>query len=237
MANHFFQFKQFRVEQQEAGMKVCTDACAFGAWVNGAIKKLPIVQVIDLGTGTGLLSLMLAQENPCCIDAVELEEGSFKQAGENFRNSPWPNRLNVHYADAIKWNPPRKAHLVICNPPFFKNDLLPAEALKRQTKHEQSLSLQILFSLSELWLEGDGRVALLMPFHRMMEAWKVAAEAGFFLEKSAILKRKEEDAGFRGMMIFSKQETFTSPPEYLIIKGKEGTYTPSFTKLMKPYYL
>ena len=94
MANSYFQFKEFRVEQGLAAMKVCTEACVFGAAVHAPSPQ----NILDIGTGTGLLSLMLAQRHDGLIDAVELEPGAYAQAKENFQNSPWKDRLQVYHS-------------------------------------------------------------------------------------------------------------------------------------------
>jgi len=218
-------------------MKVCTDACAFGAWVNVCIKDFPVRYALDVGSGTGLLSLMLAQENSFNIHAVEKDHNAFKQSVENFVNSAWENRLSAHHTDVLNWTPSYPFQFIICNPPFFKNDLPSKDIMKRNALHEDGLTLNKLFSLSGKWLDKTGFIALLMPFHRIAEAIAAANENEFFLLRSAILKRNSRDEGFRGMMIFGRQQNPQVAQEQLVIRNNDNEYAEPFIDLLKPYYL
>ena len=110
-------------------MKVCTDSCLFGAWIAAKIAKryLDPKRILDIGTGTGLLSLLLAQKTDARIDAVEIAGEAFNQSKENFSASPWSEKITAYHADIKSWNAPSKYDLLICNPPFFENDLLPPD--------------------------------------------------------------------------------------------------------------
>lgn len=218
-------------------MKVCTDACVFGAWINRSIKEIPITNALDIGSGTGLLSLMMAQENTFPIQAIEVNEAAFFQTQQNFEISPWLARLQVQFADAISWNPAARYQLICCNPPFFKNDLPSINFSKRQAMHEADFTLDKLIALSKKWLTPNGYFALLMPWYRLEEAQSAAVKNGFFLLKMAVLKRNVDDNGFRAMMIFCNWQTQQLNTEEMIIKDNLNQYTESFTALMKPYYL
>ena len=136
------------IQQDKCSMKVCTDSCLFGAWVASLIEKKEInpETILDIGTGTGLLSLMLAQKTNAGIDAVEIDSNAFEQAKENILFSPWKDQIKIFNADIKQWNAPTKYDLIISNPPFYENDLLPEDDGKNISKHSAALNLEELFA-------------------------------------------------------------------------------------------
>ena len=123
MSNTYFQFKQFTIHQDKCAMKVCTDACMLGAWTAGKLGGSGINNILDIGCGTGLLSLMLSQKINASIDAVEIDADAAKQAGENISASPWAANIRVIHTSLQEFMPKKKYDLIICNPPFYENDL------------------------------------------------------------------------------------------------------------------
>ncbi|NJL13777.1 MAG: methyltransferase [Microscillaceae bacterium] len=128
MANTFFQFKQFRVEQAGAALKVCTDACLFGAW----LPAQSAISILDIGTGTGLLALMLAQRTPARLTAIEIDPQAAQQAQANFLQSPWTHRLQLIAGAAQDFarQTTEKFDWIVSNPPFFEKHWLPEDAQK-----------------------------------------------------------------------------------------------------------
>ena len=148
-------------------MKVCTDACLFGAYVADQVKTKAANNILDIGTGTGLLSLMLAQRVPALIDAVEIDEAAYQQAKENFEQSPWKERLFAFNTDVTKFETEKKYDCIISNPPFFENDLKSNDSNKNNAKHDTSLSLDKLLQVVKKLLNDDGIFAVLLPYHRV----------------------------------------------------------------------
>jgi len=237
MSNTYFQFKQFTIHQDRCAMKVCTDACLFGAWVTEKVRseKYEVRTVMDIGTGTGLLSLMLAQKTRAIIDAIELDEQAAEQASENFESTPWKERLQVIQADARLVQLGRKYELIISNPPFFENDLKSGDGQRNLALHSKELTLQELLLAVKKYLAADGKFTVLLPYYRKEAFKNLAFDEGFFLEEEISVKQSPAHSFFRVMLLFTTVEV---PARFdTITIHDEGEYTPSFTALLKDYYL
>lgn len=239
MSNSYFRFKEFTVQQDKCSMKVCTDTCLFGAWVAEKIAccRLPVASCLDIGTGTGLLSLMLAQKNPdIIIDSIEIEENAYRQAKENFTNSDWNNRLKIFHTDARSFISDKKYDLIISNPPFYENELLSTEKNKNIAKHDKGLTLKALTKVIKTHLTTTGYFAVLLPYHRIKYFEDLAEVNNFFLLEKLLIRQTPSHNFFRGILFLSSIKTDIRTTE-LTIKNNEGTYTQNFTDLLKDYYL
>ena len=219
-------------------MKVCTDACLFGAYTAHTIEHstFPIQHILDIGTGTGLLSLMLAQETNAQIDAVEIDAAAFQQAKENFKASPWTSRLNVFNTDILHYSTDTKYDCIISNPPFFEDDLKSGNDGKNMAKHDNALTLTQLLLAINAHLTATGFFALLLPFHRVDFFEKESLAHGYHLMEKVLVKHTVTHPYFRGILIFSKNNSMPKITE-LVIKDENGVYTPSFVGLLQEYYL
>ena len=238
MPNNYFQFKQFTVYQDKCAMKVTTDGCLFGAYVNNTIQHCTtnIAHTLDIGAGTGLLSLMIAQANSFLIDAVEIDANAYEQAEDNFDRSPWKERLTVFNSDILEFQSAIKYDCIISNPPFFEDDLRSDNEQKNKAKHDSSLTLQALIKVVENKLSVDGIFFVLLPYHRIHYFETEANKMGLYPEEKLLVKQTSTHDFFRGCLSFSrkKKQTVTSQ---LTIKNSEGNYTDEFILLMKDYYL
>jgi tRNA1Val (adenine37-N6)-methyltransferase len=236
MANTYFKFKQFTIQQAHCAMKVCTDACLFGAWVaNELTANKQISHCLDIGTGTGLLSLLLAQKTTALIDAVEIDKSAFEQAKENFDQSPWSDRLTLINTDITTFDTNKKYDCVICNPPFFEGDLKSSISNKNAAKHDTTLTLQQLLQVVDKTLRQPGYFTILLPSHRVDFFIGEAAKTGLYLTKKVLVKQTPTHDYFRAMLLFTKQQKNVSNEE-IIIKNEAGKYTEIFTGLLKDYY-
>ncbi len=238
MANNYFQFKRFTVHQDHCAMKVCTDACIFGAYVAGKLNSIQHADnpILDIGTGTGLLSLLIAQKTSGIIDSVELDEAAFKQATHNFEQSPWSNRLTIFNMDAFQYRAHKKYDCIICNPPFFEGDLKSPDKKKNAAKHDTTLTLEQLLQIADSHLSPAGFFAVLLPYHRVSFFIEVAAEVHFFLQEQLFIRHTSQHPFFRGILLFSRQKEPMVTNE-LVIKNSAGNYTPEFIELLRDYYL
>jgi tRNA1Val (adenine37-N6)-methyltransferase len=189
MSNNYFQFKQFKIEQENCAMKVCTDSCLFGAWLQPTEN---VTSILDIGTGTGLLSLMLAQKSTAQIHAIEIDKNAYLQANENFDNSVWKDRLHVHLGDIKSFNFPNTFDFIITNPPFFKNEVESEMHTEKIAKHSLHLNLTELLSAIHRLLSDSGKFAILLPFFRKDELEKDGRVIYiFFLKKPSLFGKHQ----------------------------------------------
>ena len=239
MANHFFQFKQFIIQQEHCAMKVTTDACLFGAW--GALianNQLPTVaSILDIGAGTGLLSLMLSQKNAAAdIDAIEIDELAVTQCRQNFQTTPWKERLNCFQGDVKTFPFTKKYDLIISNPPFFENDLKSDNSKRNIALHSEALSLEELLQAIKNNLTDDGKFAVLLPYHRSASFEEMAVAENFYLKEKVVVKQTPSHNYFRSILLFSK-ERYSATQKEILIKDEFNDYSPAFIELLKDYYL
>lgn len=217
-------------------MKVCTDACLFGAILPPASLKGKI-NVLDIGTGTGSLSLMYAQKNThAIIDAVEIDEAAAGQARDNFSASPWAERLQVINADVSYLPAEKKYDHIFSNPPFFENDLHSPDAGRSSAKHDSTLSLQQLLETVNRLLNPEGSFAVLIPFKRLDYFIEEALKHNLHLSQQILVRQTPAHDFFRAILFFEKTKIQVTDSE-IIIKDGYGKYTTAFAEALKDYYL
>ena len=238
MSNNYFQFKQFLIQQDACAMKVTTDACLFGAWAAEKMQNETnkINKVLDIGTGTGLLSLLLAQKKTTSIiDAVEIDESAAIQAQQNFQATTWGKRLQVFTTSIQRFLHSSLYDFIITNPPFFNNDL-PSENDKRNLAlHSKALTLEELIQAIKINLSPNGKFAILLPYHRTESFIQLAAENSFYVEEKVMVKQTDKHDYFRSMLLFGK-EIVSIKLQEIIIKQND-TYSNEFKNLLSDYYL
>ena len=234
MPNDHFEFKQFKVIQSACSQKVSTDACLFGAWValHGGARQ----GVLDVGTGTGLLMLMLAQKVNATIDGIEIAEDCAKQAKENIGASSWSNRLSVINADARTHHFEKKYDIVISNPPFYENQLRSPDPARNLAWHSHELNLAELTALSSTLLSADGIFCILIPYSRKEEFLDLASNHDYHAEQILTVKHTRNHPASRCMLILSKRAG-TVVEETLEIRNEDGSYSDPFIELLRDYYL
>jgi tRNA1Val (adenine37-N6)-methyltransferase len=214
-------------------MKVSTDACIQGAWtpIDGGV-----VDVLDIGTGTGLLSLMLAQRNSTInIDAIELDAEAAKQAAENFKSAMWSDRLQIINADARNYQFAKQYDMVISNPPFFANSLLGDDEKRNAVRHNMSLSFDDLFSIINKVLKPEGYTSVLLPAAEC-EVWAtVLKNHGWYINTRLDVTPKVGQEYNRVVSICSPKQT-QSKTEKIQIYDTPTSYTKSFEDLLRPFY-
>lgn len=229
-----FRFKHFSIRQNKTAMKVGTDTILFGSWLNLSINQKLI---LDVGTGTGLLALMMAQKSTNIkITGLEIDQNAYLQAVDNSSLSPWKNRIRIIHTDARVWSTSDKFDLIISNPPYFSNSLAPNTIPKRHARHQESFSL---YDLVDLWKRQgsiNSELSCILPVNEAEKLIALIDENGFSLKKYTTVKPKSTLIPNRAMLLFVKENVPTLKSE-LYIRNEDGTYSEEYIKLTKDFYL
>lgn len=223
-------------------MKVTTDACLFGAWVSQEAKNQQpgVTHVLDVGTGTGLLSLMFAQKNSTAIiDAIEIDKDACEQAQENVSISSFAHRVNVIHADVKLFPFIKKYDLIISNPPFYEKEIKSADRKKNIARHHSGLLFEELLALIKANLSDEGVFCLLLPFKRNEETRKILLKQNLFVSKIVFVRQSTSHDYFR-IMIEGKLKNGRTPEttiDEISIRGDDEQYAEEFKELLQDYYL
>ena len=262
MANPYFQFKQFIVHQQHTSMKVCTDACLFGAWVAKQPSLETAHSIVDIGTGTGLLSLMVAQateSTQASITAIEIESQAAEEASSNFKLSKWSDRLvlvndSIQNFTAIiskddlvsnelnKNNNKQLFDIVISNPPFYEGDLKSPDSNKNKAAHSTELPWNILVENVTSVLSDVGSFFVLVPTLRAYTMQKLAETHHLQLAEEVLVYNDVKHLPFRSFLHFriakpEIEKDISVLRNKIVIKNTDNTYSAEFIELLKDYYL
>jgi len=233
-----FKFKRFTIEDSDCAMKVCTDSCILGAWVHSNEAK----SILDIGAGSGLLSLMLAQRfDNATITAIEIDEKASEQCKLNFENSPWKTNLEVINQDFNTYSSNEKFDLIVSNPPFYEHNLKSTNVQKNIAHHAQNLSFKDLIIGVEKLLSNEGKFFVLLPaqtFHTFM------ADVNRYSSLKTIeileISNFTSELPFRYIVQFQyidvKIEAITKSLA-IKVSRQNNVYTFEFAQLLKEYYL
>jgi tRNA1Val (adenine37-N6)-methyltransferase len=228
-----FRFKQFTVVQDHAAMKVCTDACLFGALIATENHQ----NILDIGTGTGLLALMLAQKNKNSkITAVEIDDDAIIDANFNIENSPFSSRIELFHTSIQEFQQTKKYDCIISNPPFFQNNLKSTDVARNKALHNNSLTLSELAKIIGQLLESGGNTWILLPPYEMSVFSSEIQYLGFTVKKKFIVKHDPTKKPFREIGCFSRLNDGNCTGEVINIY-ESGQYSGRFVELLKDYYL
>ncbi len=237
----FFRFKQFTVWHDRSALKVCTEACILGAYTDG----FGAVRALDIGTGTGLLALMLAQRNPTLyIDGVEIEAQNYRQAVDNVTQSPFADRIAIHHCAIQDWsatNRPGTASvsaydLIVSNPPFFDRHLRSPNQARNLALHTDTLSLNELMASVTRLLAKDGRFVVLLPPYETQHLIEIATAFEIRPVRQLHIFQRPDKPLFRIITTFERRNA-DSLTETLYIHDQDGQYSEGFRTLLKDYYL
>ena len=228
-----FRFQQFSIQHDRCAQKVGTDGVLLGAWTNYSRA----ITMLDVGTGSGLLALMAAQQNhELRIEAVEVEINAAQQAAENALASPWANRIKVHHTALQSFVPAQPFDLIISNPPFFSSSLQGPAQNRNLARHQESLSFGELLSFATAHLSEKGELSVIYPFDLIEGIVQTAGDRGLYLIRRCDLQPRTGKAFSRSMLAFSR-EAKQVQTETLVIRLESGAYSPEHDALTREFYL
>jgi tRNA1Val (adenine37-N6)-methyltransferase len=235
MSNTFFRFKQFTINQDRCAMKVGTDGVLLGAWVNLG----DVYRILDVGTGSGLIALMLAQRSEkAVIDAIEIDDEAAAQALENINATQWKGRISVIHTSFQEFvNDGRKYDLVVSNPPFFMNLLQAPEPKRNIARHGQKLSYSELLVAMKNLLLPEGRLGIILPAGALSVLIKTAETYDLFPERMTLVKSVPEKNANRILAEFSYSKKETQIAEITIEKYGRHNYSEEYIALTKAFYI
>lgn len=236
-----FQFKQFFVRHDRCAMKVGTDGVLLGAWAEPAVSIQPSAfRILDVGTGSGLVALMLAQRFPeAHIDAIDIDEAAVEQAAENFAASPWSDRLHAFHARLQEWQSHSVPSLIVSNPPYFQNSLKNPDKGRELARHTDTLSYEELLYHSARLLSEHGRLAIILPAEAEQEIRTLAAQHSLFTTRVTRVYSKETKPARRVLLQFEKSEYRNTAPleDRLVLEDDKGTRSAAYQEITKDFYL
>lgn len=235
MPQQHFEFKQFKINQDKCAMKVGTDAVLLGSWVEVADAK----SILDIGTGTGIIALMLAQKSLAEIDAIDIDESAFIQAKENVALCQWKNRIHVFHSSlqAFTTKSEHQYDLIVSNPPYFIDSSKAIANARTAARHTDSLPFEELLSGVIKLLHPKGKFCVILP-SKEAELFRDLAEAKkLHLDKILRVKTRADKKEKRLLMQFEFNPTSFSESSIIIEEGERHSYSEDYKKLTSAYYL
>ncbi|MGQ9846920.1 MAG: tRNA1(Val) (adenine(37)-N6)-methyltransferase [Bacteroidales bacterium] len=234
MANNWFKCKQFEIRQELCGHKVGTDSFLLGAWAN--VSKAS--KILDIGTGTGILSLMAAQRSEANITAIEIDKDAAEQAMQNFRNSPWFSRLKLYHISLEKFDASKEKYdVIICNPPYFLNSKNSPNPKRTLARHAHSLTLLDILNFANKHLKANGHVSIIMPIEHFQYFLDLIKTHKWYIHRLTKVFPKPSKDAHRLLVEFGKKAKGFEYDELIIETEQRHIYTKKYYELTKDFYL
>ena len=233
--NNYFQFKQFKIIQEKAAMKIGTDGVLLGAWAHVSGVK----SVLDVGTGTGVIAIMMAQRSTAKIIGIEIEKNAAGESIFNLQNSPWKERISIENLSFQEFVETSQStfDLIISNPPFFINNTKNPDRNRTIARHNNLLPLTDLVNGSVKLLKKSGKLALILPVIAAEEFIKLAKNEGLHLVRLTEVKSNLQKNTHRYLMEFTKKQTALKKDCLTIYKESGSDYSELYKQLTCDFYL
>lgn len=222
------------MRHDRSGMKVGTDGVLLGAWVN--VKNT--AHILDIGTGTGVIALMLAQRAPesVTIDAVEIDANAFADAQENIAASPWHDRIQLHHTSIQKFNTTVKFDLIVSNPPYFQKSYKPPTVQRETARHTEHLSFDEILLTAEKLLHAQGKLNVILPYTEGLQFISLAEHKGLYCTRKWIFRTRENKPIERFLLEFEWSKSSLQESEILLHNSGEG-WSDEYKELTRDFYL
>lgn len=247
MGSPNFRFKQFTVWHDRCAMKVGTDGVLLGAWcplgVDEATRQGEY-KILDIGTGSGLIALMLAQratsidDTPIVIDTIDIDAGAAEQAKFNFEQSPWSKLLRIYQSSLQEWQSEKEYDLIVSNPPYFQSSLKNPDAQRATARHTDSLSYSELIKHSGRLLKNNGMLALVLPIEAEEDILSLAAAAGLLPSHITYVHTKPGKPAKRILIALRKGDANGNvESKHFYIESEDSPRSEEYRKLTEDFYL
>lgn len=231
-----FQFKHFGINDSECAMKIGTDGVLLGAWADVKLSH----NILDIGSGSGLISLMLAQKSNANITGIEIDENAAKQSIDNINNSPWKNRITIINDDFTQWgnNIDKfvKFDHIVSNPPFFNNGPIAPSKNRATARHEKILGYDQLIKLSIQLLTDDGKLSIISPYNRKNDIIFYCELSQLYISRITNVYSKEDGKPVRILWEICKNKCPLTQSN-ISIRNNNNEYSIEYINLTKDFYL
>jgi tRNA1Val (adenine37-N6)-methyltransferase len=233
--NSWFQFKQFIIHQDQSAMKVGTDGVLLGAWANCSDAR----NILDIGSGTGLLALMCAQRSHAQVIGIEIDAAAAKQANNNAEGSIFRDRIKIVHQDLLKFIDENKQlfDYIICNPPYFELTSTQAKENRKLARQQLSLNYENLIESCFKLISNSGRCGIIFPFAHEDKICQLIQNIGFYVVRKTIVYPAPEKLPKRILLEFSKTKSEIVANHLMLESGKRHDYSNDFKALTKDFYL
>ena len=233
MSNSYFKFKQFTIEQSGCAMKVGTDGCLLGGWFDVSRSK----RILDIGCGSGLISIMAAQRCDAVITGVEIDENAAMQARANADNSPWGDRIMIVHADVLHHPFEELFDTIVCNPPYFVNSLKCGTESRTLARHSDTLDCASFFKKANVLLADNGKISIVIPCDIIGEWKDAAASNGFAPSRIAYIKTTPRKMPKRVLVEFVRAYTVNADVSTIVLEDEPGVYSKDAQEILRDFYL
>lgn len=231
-----FRFKRFNIEQDRCAMKVGTDGVLIGSWCNTTGAKT----ILDIGCGTGLIALMVAQRcnGEATITGIEIDHEAAEQAKENVAGSPWSKTVNIVHTSMQDYRPDTTIDLIVSNPPYFTNALKAPDAKRSAARHNDSLSVEDLVHFAKKHLSATGHLSVVLPCEEAKRLVSEGIACGLHLQRATAVQTKENKPPKRTLVEIGKEKAPSPQEDTLVLgEGANNEMTAQFKALVRDFYL